>query len=61
MKKKTDHDTVSKEEHEIRTVADKFGAPRKVVREVQKLVGVSRKKVYPELKNMGYIIQKKEA
>ncbi len=59
MKKKTDHDTLSSEEHEIDYVAAKFKAPRKLVREVQKRLGVKRRVVYPELRRLGYEIVKK--
>ena len=50
----------SKQAYEIKYIANKFGAPMKVVRQVVKEVGKSRRKVYAKLKELGYKIRSKE-
>lgn len=47
--KKMDHKLLSRQKHEIKTVATKYGLTQKKVRELQKEIGVSRKAVEDEL------------
>lgn len=47
------------QEHEIKYIASKYKVPIAKVREAVKKVGKSRRKVYAELREMGYEIKTK--
>lgn len=55
--KKQDQKLVSKQEHEVSYISIKFGIARKIVRDVIKQVGISRRKIYTELRKRGYEIK----
>jgi hypothetical protein len=50
----------SKQKHEVATIAKRYGATQKVVRDVMKAVGRSRKAVYAELELRGYTVKPKK-
>ena len=52
---KQDPKLVSGELYEIKHIAEAFGCSAAVVRAIRKVFGISRKKVYAELKKLGYI------
>lgn len=57
-KKKQDPKLVSKQKHEIAYIAKKFGVRLALVKAVVSVVGISRRKVYKELRDMGHTIIK---
>lgn len=60
MAKKQDPKEVSlKQKYEAYYIAATYFIPLKIVREVIKKVGKSRRKIYAELRLQGYIINKK--
>jgi len=49
----------SKQEYEVRFVADKFGISRASVRAIIKRVGNSRRKIYAEIRRLMKMLKKK--
>ena len=56
---KQDPKLVSAELYEIKHIAAAFGCSVSVVRAIRKVFGISRKKVYAELKKRGYVRKSK--
>lgn len=55
-----DHKLVSEEPHEAQYIASKYKIPIKVVREVMKALGTSRRRIYAALRARGYVINTKK-
>lgn len=56
---KMDKKLVSEQPHEAQYIASKYKIPIRVVRQVMKEVGQSRRKIYAALRLMGYVINTK--
>lgn len=54
-----DKKLISNQSHEINHIVKKYGIPEDVVKEVIEEVGVSRRKAYKALRELGYKIGKK--
>ncbi len=52
---KQDPKLVSKQKYEIAHIVSAFGTSTAVVKAIVKVVGISRRKVYTELKKLGYV------
>lgn len=47
--------------YEVDYIHDRYGVPKSAIRAAIKSVGISRRKIYAKLREMGYVINPKKA